>query len=76
MPFKNGIVVIREVRAYYDKIQAQHPLVEIRRPRFAVNTAFKSTELKKLMAQNDVHDKDVYEKPIPANLLADLLDSL
>ncbi len=76
MPYKNGIMVIREVRAYYDKIQKQHPLAEIMRPRFVVNTAYKSMELKKLMAQIDVHDEDVFEKPIPMNLLADLLDSL
>jgi hypothetical protein len=76
MPYKNGIMVIQEVRAYYDKIQKQHPLAEITRPRFVVNTAYKSMELKKLLAQIDVHDKDLYEKPIPMNLLVGLLNSL
>ena len=49
MPFKNGIQVITEIRKYFEQVQVQYPSLEIRLPRFAINTAFKSQNLQRAM---------------------------
>lgn len=73
MPFKNGIQVITEIRKYFDQVQVQYPSLEIRLPRFAINTAFKSQNLQRAMKKYNIQDEDCFEKPIPSGALRQLL---
>jgi CheY-like chemotaxis protein len=74
MPYKNGVEVVCAVNSYFDEKIKIYPFVNITKPRFIINTAFKSLELKKLMLLYRLESEDVIdEKPIPLGQLKEII---
>ena len=62
MPQKNGVQVLKEIRAFYGYLQDNDNEVKIVEPVFVFLTAFMTPAFKKHLAELGV--QHIYEKPI------------